>query len=281
MLGVARKFGYHRTWLCVDAHFSIDWYQIQSAIRLYATVAEPRNSSSTTGTRGNKIVPNVKQKWREIVEEARSERTRVKRYHWLAKYDRATVHSILDAMPMCYVGYSFGNAPYVTPTMQWREGNRVFWHGSSASRMLRAVDKHDVCLTVSLLDGLVMARSAYNFNLNFRSVMIFGRAQKVEDTAEKQKHLETFVNRVIPGHWDRLRPVTEKELKATTLMSMEIDEASAKVRLGQPEDDQADYAFAVWAGVIPIRYEILPPIADPRNLEGVTMPEDVLKFRIG
>jgi uncharacterized protein len=215
------------------------------------------------------------------VEEAPSERTRVKRYHWLAKYDRATVHFILDAMPMCYVGYSFDNAPYVTPTMQWREGDRVFWHGSSASRMLRAVDKHNVCLTVSLLDGLVMARSAYNFNLNFRSVMILGCAQKVEDPAEKQKHLETFVNRVIPGHWDRLRPVTEKELKATTLMSMEIDEASAKVRVGQPEDDEADYAFPVWAGVIPIRYEILPPIADPKNLEGVTMPEDVLRFRIG
>jgi Pyridoxamine 5'-phosphate oxidase len=139
------------------------------------------------------------------VEEAPSERTRVKRYHWLAKYDRATVHSILDAMPMCYVGYSFDNAPYVTPTMRWREGERVFWHGSSASRMLRAVEKHNVA----------------------------------------------------------------------------IDEASAKVRVGQPEDDEADYAVPVWAGVIPIRYEILPPIADPKNLEGVTMPEDVLKFRIG
>jgi len=101
--------------------------------------------------------------------------------------------------------------------------------------MLRAVEKHNVCLTVSLLDGLVMARSAYNFNLNFRSVMILGCAHKVEDPAEKQKHLETFVNRVILGHWDRLRPVTEIELKATTLMSMAIDEASAKVRVGQPE----------------------------------------------
>jgi uncharacterized protein len=210
-----------------------------------------------------------------------SERTRVKRYHWLAQYDRATVHAILDATPMCYVGYTFDNAPYVTPTMQWREGDRVYWHGSSASRMLRAVDAHDVCLTVSLLDGLVMARSAFNFNLNFRSVMILGRGTKVEDPAEKRRLLEVFVDRVIPNHWNRLRPVTEKELKATTVMSMPIDEASAKVRVGQPEDDEADYAFPVWAGVIPIRYEIAPPIPDPRNLSGVEMPADVLKFRLG
>lgn len=210
-----------------------------------------------------------------------TERTRVKRYHWLARYDRATVVAILDAMPMCYVGYTFDNAPYVTPTMQWREGDRVYWHGSSASRMLRAVDAHDVCLTVSLLDGLVMARSAFNFNLNFRSAMILGRARKVDDPTEKRRHLENFVNRIIPGQWDRLRPVTEKELKATTVMSMSIDEASAKVRVGQPEDDEADYAFPVWAGVIPIRYEVEPPIPDPKNLPGVEMPDDVLKFRIG
>lgn len=210
-----------------------------------------------------------------------TERTRVKRYHWLARYDRATVVAILDAMPMCYVGYTFDNVPYVTPTMQWREGDRIYWHGSSASRMLRAVDAHEVCLTVSLLDGLVLARSAFNFNLNFRSVMILGRAKRLDDPAEKRRHLETFVNRIIPGQWDRLRPVTEKELKATTVMSMSIDEASAKVRTGQPEDDEADYAFPVWAGVIPIRYEIEPPIPDPKNLPGVEMPDDVRKFRIG
>ena len=213
--------------------------------------------------------------------EAPSERARVKRYHWLADYQRATVESILDATPMCHVGYVFDGVPYVTPTMQWREGDRVYWHGSSASRMLRAAFNADVCLTVSLIDGLVLARSAYNYNVNHRSVMIFGRPEKVTDPAEKAAHLRTFVNKVVPGQWERLRPVKEQELKATTLLSMPINEASAKVRVGQPEDEEDDYAFPVWAGVVPIRYQVSPPIPDPRNLPDVEMPADVLDFGIG
>lgn len=214
-------------------------------------------------------------------DKAPSERTRVKRYNWLARYDRQTVHDILDAMPMCHVGYVIDGKPYVTPTMQWREGDRVYWHGSSASRMLRTVDRSEVCLTVSLIDGLVLARSAYNYNLNHRSVMIFGEAQKVVDPDEKVERLRTMVNRFVPGQWDRLRPVLPQELKATTVVSMALDEASAKVRVGQPEDEEADYDFPVWAGVVPIRFDIGAPIDDPRNLPGVVMPEDVLKFNIG
>jgi uncharacterized protein len=216
-----------------------------------------------------------------VDQKAPSERTKVKRYNWLARYDRQTIHEILDAMPMCFVGYAIDNKPYVTPTMQWREGDRIYWHGSSASRMLRAVERSEVCITVSLIDGLVLARSAYNYNLNHRSVMIFGEAQKVSDPEEKLAHLRTMVNRFVPGQWDRLRPVLPQELKATTLMSMPIDEASAKVRVGQPEDDDADYAFPVWAGVVPIRLETGAPVADPRNLDGIEMPDDVLKFSIG
>lgn len=210
-----------------------------------------------------------------------SERTRVKRYNWLARYDRQTVYDILDAMPLCFVGYVIDARPYVTPTMQWREGDRIFWHGSSASRMLRAAEGNEVCLTVSLIDGLVLARSAYNYNLNHRSVMIFGEAQKVVDPEEKAAHLRAMVNHFVPGQWERLRPVLPQELKATTLLSMSLEEASAKVRVGQPEDEEADYDFPVWAGVLPIRLDIGEPIDDPRNLPQVEMPEDVLKFRIG
>jgi len=208
-------------------------------------------------------------------------RATVKRYHWLAKYDEETIHAILDAMPMCSVGYVHDGKPVVTPTLQWRDGNRIFWHGSSASRMLRAVDTQDVCVCVSIIDGLVLARSAYNYNLNHRSVMVFGTAQKVTDDAEKRHQLEHFVNRVVPGQWDRLRPVSDKELKATTLMSLALTEASAKVRTGPPEDDEDDYEFPVWAGVVPVDFRIAAPIPDPRNLPGVEMPDDVLKFRLG
>jgi nitroimidazol reductase NimA-like FMN-containing flavoprotein (pyridoxamine 5'-phosphate oxidase superfamily) len=213
--------------------------------------------------------------------DAPSERTRVKRYNQLAKYDQETIHGILDAMPHCHVGYVHDGKPVVTPTMQWRDGDRIFWHGSSASRMIRAADAHDVCLCVSMIDGLVLARSAYNYNLNHRSVMVFGVARRLDDPDEKRVQLAHFVNSVIPGQWDRLRPATDQELKATTVLSMSLAEASAKVRTGQPEDDEADYEFPVWAGVIPVSFAIHPPVADPRNLPGVEMPDDVLKFRLG
>jgi nitroimidazol reductase NimA-like FMN-containing flavoprotein (pyridoxamine 5'-phosphate oxidase superfamily) len=213
--------------------------------------------------------------------EAPSARTQVKRYNWLAKYDAETIHAILDAMPMCSVGYVHEGKPVVTPTMQWREGERIFWHGSSASRMLRATESHDVCVCVSICDALVLARSAYNYNLNHRSVMVFGKAEKISDPDEKRRQLENFVNKVIPGQWDRLRPVSEKELKATTLMSLPLSEASAKVRTGHTEDDEEDYSFPVWCGLVPVTFNIGAPIPDPRNLPEVAMPEDVLKFSLG
>lgn len=209
-----------------------------------------------------------------------SDRARVKRYNHIASYERDTIHAILDAMPLCHVGYVFKGHPYVTPTLQWRDGDRIFWHGSSASRMIESAETQEVCLTVSLYDGLVMARSAYNYNINHRSVMIFGTPHRLEDPAEKAAQLRNFVNKTIPGQWERLRPVQEKELKATTVLSMDITEASAKLRSGHT-DDEEDADFPVWTGVIPVRYEIGAPVPNPGNLPGVEMPEDVLKFRIG
>ena len=208
-----------------------------------------------------------------------SERARVKRYNEIADYNTATIHAILDAMPLCHVGYVFKGAPYVTPTLQWRDGNRIFWHGSSASRMLETAECQEVCVTVSLYDGLVMARSAYNYNINHRSVMIFGKPEKLED-AEKEAQLRNMVNRTIPGQWGRLRPVKPQELKATTVLTMPITEASAKLRAGQPDDDE-DADFPVWTGVIPVRYEIGAPEANPKNLPGVEMPAETALFKIG
>ncbi|WP_041794386.1 pyridoxamine 5'-phosphate oxidase family protein [Pararhodospirillum photometricum] len=210
-----------------------------------------------------------------------SERTRVKRYHWLAKYDKETIHAILDACPHAHVGYLHEGHPLVTPTLVWRDGEVLYWHGSRVARMIQATTGQEVCLCASIIDGLVLARSAYNYNINHRSVMVFGVAQPVTDPAEKEAQLKRFVNGLIPGQWDRLRPMTEQELKVTALMRLDLTEASAKVRTGQPEDDEADYALPIWAGVIPITTTIGTPEPDPRNLPEAEMPADVLKFKIG
>lgn len=160
-------------------------------------------------------------------------------------------------------------------------GPSEYGHGSSASRMIRATHAHEVCVCVAMLDGLLLARSAFNYNLNHRSVMIFGRAERIESPEIKREKLVRYVNGIVPNQWDRLRPVTDQELKATTVMSMSLAEASAKVRTGQPEDDAADYDFPVWAGIIPVDVRIHSPIPDPKNLPGVEMPEDILRFSIG
>ncbi|CAH2603958.1 Pyridoxamine 5'-phosphate oxidase family protein [Rhodovastum atsumiense] len=213
--------------------------------------------------------------------EAPSERTRVRRYHWLAKYDTETIHGIIDAMPFAHIAYVHEGRPVVTPIMQWREGDTLYWHGSNASRMMRSVDGQEVCVCISIVDGLVLARSAYNYNINHRSVMVFGTARKITDDDEKRRQLARFVNGLVPGQWDRLRPVTDQELKATALLSLPLAEASAKVRTGQPEDDDTDYCFPAWAGVVPVGVRVDAPVADPRNLPDVTMPPEVLSFRYG
>lgn len=212
---------------------------------------------------------------------APSERVRVKRLHQRGHYDHATIHAILDAMPLASVGYVIDGQPYVTPTLQWREGDRVYWHGSSASRMLRTVDAADVCLTVTILDGLVMARSAFHHSANYRSVMLLGKARRVSDPAQAEASLRRFVDGLFPGRWDMLRPMNSQELKATSVLSMEIAEASAKIRTGMPVDDEADYALPIWAGVLPVRMEVGAPVADPNNLGGVEPPEHLLRVRLG
>ena len=213
--------------------------------------------------------------------DAPTERTRVKRLHKRAKYDEETVHGILDATPICNVGYVFNGAPYVTPTLQWREGGRVYWHGSSARRMLETCAKAQACLTVSIIDGFVMARSAFNHSCNYRSVMVFGTAVKVTDPAEKEMRLRTFTEQLWPGRWDILRPVTAQEIKATTVLSMPLDEASAKVRTGPPGDDEEDYVLPIWAGVIPVRQQMLAPVDDPRLISGLKPPHHITDFKIG
>ncbi|WP_187430190.1 hypothetical protein ROLI_047010 (plasmid) [Roseobacter fucihabitans] len=209
-----------------------------------------------------------------------TEKSRLRRYHERGHFDRATINGILDAQPMCSVGYIIDGCPYVTPTFQWREGNRVYWHGSSASRALRNAKDAEVCLTVSILDGFVLARSGMHHSANTRSVMLFGKAVKIADPEEKVTKLRNFVNGLFPQRYDTLRPDHPQDLKATMVLGMDINEGSAKIRTGDPGDDEADYDLPIWAGVIPVTMQIGTPVPDPRNLEGVELPEHVRNFRL-
>ena len=208
-------------------------------------------------------------------------RTRLKRLPKRGHFDRATIDAILDAMPLCHVGHLVDGKPVVTPTLQWREGDHVYWHGSRASRALLAAEDAEVCLTVTLLDALVLARSGFHHSANYRSVMVFGRAQRVEEPAAKLERMRVFIERLYPGRWDELRPVTRKEINATTVLSLPIEEASAKIRSGGPIDDAEDYALPIWAGVVPVKLQVGKPAADPRNLAGVEVPGYLRRTRIG
>ena len=207
-----------------------------------------------------------------------TEKSRLRRLYERGHFDRATINGILDAQPMCSVGYVIDGHPYVTPTFQWREGNRVYWHGSSASRALRQSKDAEVCLTVSILNGFVLARSGMHHSVNARSVMLFGTAVKVEDPAEKLAKLRNFVNGLFPERYDTLRPDHQQDLKATMVLGMDISEGSAKIRTGDPGDEEEDYALPIWAGVIPVKTQVGNPIPDARNLEGVEVPDHVRNF---
>lgn len=208
-------------------------------------------------------------------------RSRLRRLHQRGHFDRQTINAILDAQPMCSVGYIIDGKPYVTPTLQWREGGHVYWHGSSASRALRNSRDADVCLNVAILDGFVLARSGMHHSVNSRSVMLFGKAFMVEDPDEKLKKLSRFINGLFPGRYETLRSDHAQDLKATMVLGMEITEGSAKVRTGGPSDDEEDYALPIWAGVIPVTTTVGAAIPDPRNLDGVAVPGHVKDFRLG
>ena len=201
-----------------------------------------------------------------------TERSRVRRSPKRGTHARADVHAILDATPLCHVGYVIGGAPYVTPTMHWREGERLFWHGSAASRFLKQVDATSVCLTCSLMDGYVLARSAFNHSVNYRSAMVFGTAHRLEDAAEKTEALRSFTDGLFPGRWETLRPMTPQELKATSVLWMDIDEASAKVRAAPPGDPE-EAEVPVWAGVLPMRMALHAAEPAPELPAGIALPE--------
>ena len=204
-----------------------------------------------------------------------TERTRVRRGHDRAEFDREVVNSIVDAAPFCTIAYLLDGAPALTPTIHWRNGDRIYWHGSSASRTLRRAAQATVCLNVTLVDGYVLARSAFHHSMNYRSVTIFGTPAIVEDATQKTDALRRMVDHIVPGRWKHLRAMNETELKATRVMWMPIEEASAKVRSGGPVDDDEDYGLNIWAGTVPIRSCFEAPVPDERLKPGIKTPAHV------
>jgi nitroimidazol reductase NimA-like FMN-containing flavoprotein (pyridoxamine 5'-phosphate oxidase superfamily) len=210
---------------------------------------------------------------------APSQRTRVRRLPARADYERATIDAILDEALICHLGFAVDGQPYVIPTLQARDGDTVYLHGSAASRTLRTLGAGvPACLTATLIDGLVLARSAFHHSMNYRSVVVLGDARPVTEKDEVVHALQTFTEKLVPGRWAEVRAPSRQELKGTSVLAMTLDEASAKVRSGPPSDDEEDYALDVWAGVIPMALASSAPVPDPRLDVGIAPNATVLDW---
>jgi len=211
---------------------------------------------------------------------AMSERTRIAREPQRAVYDRAVIYKIFDEGFVCHLGFTVDGQTYVIPTMYARVGDAIYFHGSAASRMLRgAASGLNVCVTVTLVDGLVLARSVFNHSMNYRSVVALGTALMVDEPGEKLEALRAFAEKILPGRWNDARQPNEKESKATSILRLPLDEVSAKVRQGGVEDDAEDYALKVWAGIVPLRLVAEAPVRDERCDAGIATPCYAKNFR--
>jgi nitroimidazol reductase NimA-like FMN-containing flavoprotein (pyridoxamine 5'-phosphate oxidase superfamily) len=209
-----------------------------------------------------------------------SDRTRVRRVPQRGAYERETVEAILDETLVSHVGFVHEGQPVVIPTLHARLGDRLYLHGSAASRMLRRLANGvPVCATATLVDGLVLARSAFHHSVNYRSVVVFGTATLIESGDETAKALELFTEKLVPGRWADVRPPTRQELKGTKVLGLPLDEASAKVRTGPPIDDDEDYDLPVWAGVLPLATQVAEPQPDPRLDPAIETPAYVAAWR--
>jgi nitroimidazol reductase NimA-like FMN-containing flavoprotein (pyridoxamine 5'-phosphate oxidase superfamily) len=209
-----------------------------------------------------------------------TERTRVVREAQRGAYDRETIYKILDEAYVCHAGFAIDGQPFVIPTLFARAGDAIYFHGSAASRMLRNVSEGiSVCVTVTLTDGFVLARSVFNHSMNYRSVVALGKATLVEAPEEKLEALQAFTEKIIRGRWNDARQPNEKELKATSILRLPLTEVSAKIRSGPVEDDAADYALPVWAGVIPLALAPGAPIRDERCDPAIPTPAYAAHYR--
>ena len=215
----------------------------------------------------------------ELYQYMKTERTKLRRAPQRGTHDRAIIDAILDEALVCHLGFVHDGRPFVIPTLHARQGDEILIHGSAASRAVRTLAAGvPVCLTVTLVDGLVLARSAFHHSVNYRSVVLLGTATVVDGPDEKAAALEAFTERLAPGRWPHIRPPSRQELKGTSVLRLPIEEGSAKVRTGPPVDDDEDYAMDTWAGVVPLVTAAAAPEPDPQLREGVPVPEHVLRL---
>jgi nitroimidazol reductase NimA-like FMN-containing flavoprotein (pyridoxamine 5'-phosphate oxidase superfamily) len=214
-----------------------------------------------------------------MVDDAPTPRSSIHRHPERGRYDRATIDAILDEGLVCHLGFVSDDQPIVIPTMYVRDGDRVVVHGSAASRMTRTLGTGvPVCLTVTLLDGVVFARTANNHSMNYRSVVLLGRGKHITEPVAKLAAMRALVERIAPGRWDRIREPSDKEMRSTTILSLPIDEVSAKVRTGPPLDEGEDLGLPVWAGVVPLRVTAAAPIDDPALSQDLEPADDIAGF---
>ena len=211
-----------------------------------------------------------------------TQRSTIRRIPKRGSRERKLIYSILDEALVAHVGIVANNLPFVIPMAYGREGDRLYLHGSPVSRLLKTLERGvDVCFTVTILDALVVARSLFHHSMNYRSVVLFGKATLVASEGEKLKALKAFTEHMIPGRWQDARIPSDRELKGTTVLSLPIDEGSAKVRTGQPQDDPQDYSLAIWAGELPLKLTAGIPIPDPQLIPEIAIPQNLVNYRRG
>jgi nitroimidazol reductase NimA-like FMN-containing flavoprotein (pyridoxamine 5'-phosphate oxidase superfamily) len=202
-----------------------------------------------------------------------SHRSKINRLPSRGYYDKETINQIIDEALYCHVSFAYNNQPYIIPTIHARMNDRIVLHGAKGSRMMKHIaEGNEVCIALTLMDGLVLARSVFHHSMNYRSVVLFGKGKLFENKVKKLEALKAITEHLIPGRWEDARKPNEKELKATTVVSIDIDEASAKIRTGPPIDDEEDYNLPVWAGVIPILQKFDSPVNDPKLNEDIALP---------
>jgi nitroimidazol reductase NimA-like FMN-containing flavoprotein (pyridoxamine 5'-phosphate oxidase superfamily) len=209
----------------------------------------------------------------------KTEKNRVKRLPERAAYSDEVIYQIIDEAIICHVGFVLDGQPFVIPTLHARRDKTILLHGASSSRLMRhAASGAELCITMTLLDGLVLARSVFNHSANYRSVVLFGKGAIIDKPEEKLQALQELTEWIMPGRWAEARKPNEKELKATTIVAIPIELATAKVSQGSPGDEEADYQLDVWAGVLPIKQQIGQPIGDPKLKEGIKLPDNVKRY---
>jgi len=214
-----------------------------------------------------------------MAEFQRTIQNQVKRHPERGAYDKESIYQIIDEALICHVAFVLDDEPFVIPTLHARYEDSILLHGASSSRLMRHLESgQPVSLAFTLVDGLVLARSVFSHSINYRSVVVFGRGQKVAGAAEKMVALERFTERIMPDRWADARPPTALELKATSVAMVPIDQASAKMRQGPPKDEEADYGLPVWAGVVPIRQRAGDPLADPQQPGDMAVPDYIQRY---